>query len=336
MLDYVLKILLIASSISVHSFQGIFTSLSRGSSSGYEFSIFMSSLLTESFKLVVSFVLFHFQLLRGTAKRYSYSLRDIFLWSIPALLYMIANNLYFVVISISDSPITQQVFGSLEIVVVGLANVVVLKKELSSVQWASLLLLTSSVASIQIAKSGTQQLSIPFLPAFLTVLSSSLAGLAGVVIEKLMKGVKGVSIFQQNIWLNFWGAIFNFISLFLENGAQFPQYLSLQAFNGYALLTVANTVLMGLITVGILKYLSSVVKSFTSSASLVMTSILSSFLLDVELNAAFYLAVVNLSIAIYLYKTYAPPPKKKKAVETPVETVPDAIGDSEEEMVFVR
>ena len=69
------------------------------------------------------------QLLRGTAKRYCYSLRDIFLWSIPALLYMIANNLYFVVISISDSPITQQVFGSLEIVVVGLANVVVLKKE---------------------------------------------------------------------------------------------------------------------------------------------------------------------------------------------------------------
>ena len=117
-------------------------------------------------------------------------------------------------------------------------------------QWASLLLLTSSVASIQIAKSGTQQLSIPFLPAFLTVLSSSLAGLAGVVIEKLMKGVKGVSIFQQNIWLNLslsfpsftpsWGAIFNFISLVLENGAQFPQYLSLQAFNGYALLTVAK------------------------------------------------------------------------------------------------
>ena len=81
------------------------------------------------FKMTVSFVLFHVQLFRGTTKRYSYSLRDIFLWSIPALLYMIANNLYFVVISISDSPITQQVFGSLEIVVVGLANVFVLKKQ---------------------------------------------------------------------------------------------------------------------------------------------------------------------------------------------------------------
>lgn len=55
-------------------------------------------------------------------------MKDIFLWAIPALLYMIANNLFFVVISISDSPITQQVFGSLEIVVVGLANVIVLRK----------------------------------------------------------------------------------------------------------------------------------------------------------------------------------------------------------------
>ena len=70
--------------------------------------------------------------------------------------------------------------------------------------------------------------------------------------------------------------------------------MSLQSFNTYALLTVVklacrttlthSTVLMGLITVGILKYLSSVVKSFTSSASLVMTSILSSLLLGVELK----------------------------------------------------
>lgn len=70
--------------------------------------------------------------------------------------------------------------------------------------------------------------------------------------------------------------------------------MSLQSFNTYALLTVVklpteqgvirSTVLMGLITTGILKFLSSVVKSFTSSASLVMTSILSSLLLGVELK----------------------------------------------------
>ena len=68
-------------------------------------------------------------------------------------------------------------------------------------QWAALFLLTSSVASIQIAKSQTRRLEIPFLPVVLTICSSGLAGLAGVVIEKLMKGKSKVSIFQQNIWL---------------------------------------------------------------------------------------------------------------------------------------
>ena len=69
-------------------------------------------------------------------------------------------------------------------------------------QWAAILLLTSSVASIQIAKSGRNTLDLPILPAVLTILSSGLAGCAGVIIEKLMKGKKNISIFQQNMWLN--------------------------------------------------------------------------------------------------------------------------------------
>lgn len=174
-------------------------------------------------------------------------------------------------------------------------------------QWASLLLLTSSVASIQLAKSGKNSLSFPILPAVLTVCSSGLAGLAGVIIEKMMKGKKGISIFQQNMWLNLyssihginlsWSAIFNFICLVIENGSQFPQKMSLTTFNGYGLLTIlkyiscidddSSTVVMGLITVGILKVLSSVVKSFTSSASLVLTSLLSSILFNVNLKYPF-------------------------------------------------
>lgn len=69
-------------------------------------------------------------------------------------------------------------------------------------QWAAILLLTSSVASIQIAKSGRNALDLPILPAVLTIVSSGLAGCAGVIIEKLMKGKKNISIFQQNMWLN--------------------------------------------------------------------------------------------------------------------------------------
>ena len=99
-----------------------------------------------------------------------------------------------------------------------------------------------------------------------------------------------------------------------------------------------STVMMGLFTVGILKYLSSVVKSFTSSASLVMTSILSSILFDVKLKypffyysncgyffistLAFYLAVLNLSIAIYLYRSFPEPPTIQDIPLTPIKETP--------------
>ena len=118
-----------------------------------------------------------------------------------------------------------------------------------------------------------------------------------------------------------------------------------------------STVLMGLITVGILKFLSSVVKSFTSSASLVLTSMLTSIIFDIHLKypfnamfrnhlkfdfithfgtivhaiifqtveilhftVAFYLAVFNLSIAIYLYRSFPAPPKPVvSALTTPID-----------------
>ena len=81
---------------------------------------------------------------------------------------------------------------------------------------------------------------------------------------------------------------------------------------------------MGLITGAILKYLSSVVKAFTSSASLVITSIISAFVFNLDLSLPFDLAVVNLSIAIYLYKT-APIPKattKPLPLATEMEEIP--------------
>lgn len=66
---------------------------------------------------------------------------------------------------------------------------------------------------------------------------------------------------------------------------------------------------MGVVTSAILKYLSSVVKAITSAGALVLTSIISAMVLDTELTLPFDLAVINLSIAVYLYKS-APKPEQ--------------------------
>lgn len=66
---------------------------------------------------------------------------------------------------------------------------------------------------------------------------------------------------------------------------------------------------MGVVTSAILKYLSSVVKAITSAGALVLTSIISAMVLNTELTLPFDLAVINLSIAVYLYKS-APKPEQ--------------------------
>lgn len=58
-----------------------------------------------------------------------------------------------------------------------------------------------------------------------------------------------------------------------------------------------------------MKYLSSVVKAITSAGALVLTSIISAMVLNTELTLPFDLAVINLSIAVYLYKS-APKPEQ--------------------------
>ena len=93
------------------------------------------------------------------------------------------------------------------------------------------------------------------------------------------------------------------------------------------MLTVICNVYMGLVTGAILKYISSVVKAFTTAASLVITSIISSFVFNMELSLPFDLAVINLAVAVYLYKT-APVPKlspKQVPVSMEMEEIPSEI-----------
>lgn len=60
--------------------------------------------------------------------RQSFTLKEILMWSIPAFLYAIGHYMYYVILSIVDTPVTVQVFGSLETVIVGVFSVLILKK----------------------------------------------------------------------------------------------------------------------------------------------------------------------------------------------------------------
>ncbi|KAM7456880.1 hypothetical protein BLSTO_02356 [Blastocystis sp. subtype 1] len=355
------KVFLIASSLITHSIRGILTSvLSKNDDGEYDYSTVMATMLSEVAVPVVSY-----GVRKDPTVRKYFSFKEIMLWSVPAILYAIGHNMYYSIMSMVDTPVTIQVFASLETVIVGVFSVILMGKRcisplfviprLSGIHWAAMLLICDSVASIQLSRSSTASFSdFPIYAAFLTIISTAIVACAGVCIEKLMKSHKDMSIFQQNIWLYFWGVVVNFVFLLFENGYNSIQQITLRNFNFFAILTNVCLVYMGIVTSAILKYLSTVVKAMTSSSALVVTSLISSVVFDTQLSLSFYLAVVNLSIAIFLYKTApVPPPRKEeggKAMELELEAIPTElpnlavveekvadsieIGDDEEEIVI--
>ncbi|KAK8815461.1 hypothetical protein WA158_003673 [Blastocystis sp. Blastoise] len=272
MAGFLYSAFLISSSIASYSLYGIYTKLSKENENGYEHSTFMSSFVTELIKCIISFISFKWECFQDKNVRKQFEVKEIFLWVVPSLLYCVANNLYSLIITISD-PITAQVYGSLEIVTVGLFSVLILKKKINGTQWAALVLVCTSVAEIELGKSSESIDDFNILALFYSIISSSFAACAGVVIEKLMKNHKDMSFFQQSIWLYFWGCITNMTLLVINNGKNSVYWITLQNFNKYTYLAIMVSVYRGLITGLILKHLNSIIKSFASSFSLVFTAV---------------------------------------------------------------
>jgi solute carrier family 35 (UDP-sugar transporter), member A1/2/3 len=86
--------------------------------------------------------------------------------SIPALLYVLQNNLQFIAVSNLDVP-TFQVTNQMKILTTAGFSVLLLKKRLNGWKWASLALLTIGVAIVQIqATSGSSGSHVPEAVAF--------------------------------------------------------------------------------------------------------------------------------------------------------------------------
>lgn len=68
------------------------------------------------------------------------------MWSIPAFLYAIGHYMYYVILSLVDTPVTVQVFGSLETVIVGVFSVLIMKKRYV-LSWAVIQTLRSPLGS---------------------------------------------------------------------------------------------------------------------------------------------------------------------------------------------
>jgi len=131
-----------------------------------------------------------------------------------------------------------------------------------------------------------------------------LSGLGAVVTEYLMKSDKirqNESVHLQNLWLYFWGIIFNFIAIVIDD---WDTVMNEGFFHDYTLLTVLillNNSFSGLAVAAIMKYANNLVKLFTFASSLMLTTVLSVLFFGYELTLQFTLGASVVFISIYLY-----------------------------------
>ncbi|KAK6017605.1 UDP-galactose transporter [Ostertagia ostertagi] len=127
--------------------------------------------------------------------------------AVPAVLYVIQNNLLFLALSKLDAA-TYQVTYQLKILTTAFFSVTMLGRSLNRLKWLALIMLTGGVALVQMPAGGTAKQtagghtsdSIVGLLAVLAACFSS--GFAGVYFEKILK-TTNVSLWMRNLQLGF-------------------------------------------------------------------------------------------------------------------------------------
>lgn len=166
--------------------------------------------LAEVVKMVSSFAILAAQEGLHNAIRIVYeglliNWRDTLLVGVPALLYLVQNNLLYVATSHLDAA-TCQVAYQLKLLTTAFFTVTLLKRHISRRRWLALGLLFVGVVFVQLPSGGSTVASqSPILGTAAVAAACVLSGLAGVWLEKIVKGSAQVPIWLRNMQVRAYG-----------------------------------------------------------------------------------------------------------------------------------
>ncbi|XP_038127998.1 solute carrier family 35 member A3b isoform X1 [Cyprinodon tularosa] len=203
--------------------------------------------------------------------------------AVPAGIYTLQNNLLYVALSNLDAA-TYQVTYQLKILTTALFSVSMLGKKLGLYQWLSLLLLMAGVTLVQwpsesageqkVLTAGSQMVGV--MAVLMACVSS---GFAGVYFEKILKETKQ-SVWVRNIQLGLFSFVLGFLGMMVYDGRSVRQS---GMFQGYSAITCTVVVLQavgGLVIAVVIKYADNILKGFATSASIMVSTLISYFLLN--------------------------------------------------------
>ncbi|KAE9421858.1 hypothetical protein Angca_005590 [Angiostrongylus cantonensis] len=238
--------------------------------------------------------------------------------SVPAVLYVIQNNLLFLALHKLDAA-TYQVTYQLKILTTAFFSVTMLGRSLNRLKWIALVLLTGGVALVQVRwilvlhkfrapvkTSGDRSDSIVGLFAVLAACLSS--GFAGVYFEKILK-TTNVSLWMRNLQLAFFSIFGGFLMCWLYDWKAIQKDGFLQGYNFITWVVIMLQAYGGLIIALVVKYADNILKGFAVSLSIILSSLISwLFLEDFEPSLMFGVGATTVILSTFMYGYEPKPP----------------------------
>ncbi|XP_028328918.1 solute carrier family 35 member A3b isoform X2 [Gouania willdenowi] len=227
--------------------------------------------------------------------------------AIPAGIYTLQNNLLYVALSHLDAA-TYQVTYQLKILTTALFSVFMLGKRLNFHQWFSLLLLMAGITLVQWPTSNqgdSEQKVLSAASQFVGLIAVLVAcvssGFAGVYFEKILKETKQ-SVWIRNIQLGVFSFVFAFVGMLVYDHQRVKELGMFQGYNTITCIVVVLQALGGLIVAVVIKYADNILKGFAASLSIIMSALISYFLLkDFTPTGLFFFGTVLVIVATFLY-----------------------------------
>ncbi|KAH8989185.1 nucleotide-sugar transporter-domain-containing protein [Lactarius hatsudake] len=252
--------------------------------------------------------------------------------SIPAILYVIQNNLQFVAASNLDAA-TFQVSYQMKILTTAAFSVLLLRRKLTPLKWLALFFLALGVGIVQIQCSAAKGPSgdessadvhtmVPF-KGFLAVAAACFtSGLAGVYFEMVLKN-STTDLWVRNVQLSLFSLLPALVPIIMVPSTSgtsthsVPSITHLFAnFTPWAWATVLTQVLGGLITALVIKYADNIMKGFATSLSIVISFLASVGLFHFRITASFIVGASVVLTATWLYSQ--PDNKQRGSCATPL------------------
>ncbi|XP_037131153.1 solute carrier family 35 member A3b isoform X1 [Syngnathus acus] len=240
--------------------------------------------------------------------------------AIPAGIYTLQNNLLYVALSNLDAA-TYQVTYQLKILTTALFSVSMLGRRLGFYQWLSLLVLMAGVTLVQwpTGSGGDSEqkvlsASTRFVGLMAVLMACISSGFAGVYFEKILKETKQ-SLWVRNIQLGLFGFVFGTLGMMVYDGGRVTQSGMFQGYSKITCTVVVLQALGGLVVAVVIKYADNILKGFATSLSILVSTLISYFLLeDFNPTGVFFSGATLVIAATFLY-SYERRPASGSAVK---------------------